>query len=461
MDKTFDVIVIGSGAAGLSAAYGAASQGARVALIERSHYLGGECPNTACIPTQTLLRVAKIYSLLQHADQFGLEAGSATFNYQKISAHKDHIVAQTAGRQLTASTLATAGITLIHGAAQFVDIHTIMVGNERYTGRQFVIATGSRPQILPIEGLADTPYLTHEGMLVLKAVPRSLVILGGGPIGVEFAQLMAIFGSDVTLLEYCEELLPQEDSDAAALIAAQLRGFGVTVVTGFKAEQISGNTTEVTVRGQHGKVTQAYSASQLLVATGMVPNIDSLNLDRIGVAADHAGITTDDQLRTTVPHIWAVGDVTCHPRFTHTAHYEGTIVAHNLMHQDKRSLDLRVIPHALATVPEIACVGATEAKLKQAARQFVIGRAQIETLGRALVDQEQTGFVKLIADAVTGQILGCTIAAPHAAEMIHEVAVAMKCAMPVQKLIELIHAYPTYAEAVAIAAADAAAQLES
>lgn len=459
METSFDVIVIGSGAAGLSAAYGAASQGATVALAERSQYLGGECPNSACIPTQALLRVAKVYSLLQHADQFGLEVGSTTFNYQQIAAHKDHIVAQTAGRNLTASKLADAGITLIRGEARFADIHTLIINGTRYTGRQFVIATGSRPQILPIEGLSQTPYLTYRDMLALKAVPESLVILGGGPVGAEFAQLMAIFGCDVTLLEHCPQLLPQEDVEAAALIEQQLRGFGVDVHTNFSAEHISGGPNTITVRGKSKNTPMSFNAASLLVATGTLPNIDSLNLDRIGVTADHSGIATDDTLRTTVPHIWAVGDVTRLPHFTHTAHYEGSIVAHNLTHQEKRRIDLRIIPRALATIPDIASVGKTEAELTQARRPILVGRAQIETLGRALIDQEQTGFVKLLADASTGQIMGCTIASPHAAEMIHEVAVAMKAALPVQQLVELVHAYPTYAEAIAIAAADAASQL--
>ncbi len=461
MEQSFDVIVIGGGAAGLAAARGAAAEGARVALVERDRHLGGECPNTACVPTQALLRVARIHSLAAHADQFGLGAYDAPVDYRKVKAYKDHVVAQTAARHMTADTLRGEGVTLVHGAASFVDIHTLEVGTVRLAGRQFVIATGSRCQAPPVDGLATTPFLTHREMLELDHVPDSLLVLGGGPVGVEFAQLMATFGCDVTVLEYGPQLLGHEDEDVAALIRSQLEGFGVTVRTGFKATAARGTTDAVTVTGEGGDGKRAYTATKLLVAAGMAPNVEGLELERIGVAIEKGGITTDQHLRTSVPHIWAVGDVTTLPRFTSTAHYEGMIVAHNLTHPQKRSVDLRVLPRALATDPEIAAVGSTEAELRAAGRAIAVGRADIATLGRALIDQAPAGFVKLVADQQTGKILGCAIASPHAGELIHEVALAMKLGAPVHAIPELVHAFPSYAEAVAVAAADAASQCDA
>ena len=458
-DTAYDVIVIGAGAAGLASAYGAAANGARVALVERDRWLGGECPNSACVPTQTLLRVARVHSLMAHADQFGLANADGPIAYRRIKAHKDHVVAQTAARHTTADDLAKAGIILIRGQASFRDIHTLQVADRTLTGRQFVIATGSHCVAPPIEGLKQTPFLTHREMLDLDAVPDSLVVLGGGPVGVEFAQLMAVFGCDVTVLEYGPHILGQEDEDIAALIHKQLEGFGVTIRTGFCATKVRGTQGSITVEGTVGQEPQTHTGSLLLAATGMAPNIDGLHLETIGVAIEKGGITTDEHLRTSVPHIWAVGDVTTLPRFTSTAHYEGGIVAHNVTHQDKRSVDLRVLPRALACEPEIASVGATEAKLRQAGRGIVVGRADVATLGRALIDQAPVGFVKVMADSATGQILGAAIASPHASELIHELALAMKLQAPVTAIPELIHTFPSYAEAVALACADAARQL--
>ncbi|MEK7183984.1 MAG: NAD(P)/FAD-dependent oxidoreductase [Patescibacteria group bacterium] len=460
MDSAFDVIVIGSGAAGLSAALGTAQQGASVALVERSTYLGGECPNSACVPTQTLLRAAKTYHLLQHADQLGLPMPTDKAQYRQIKSFKDAIVAQTGGRHLTAARLKEQGVELIRGEAHFADLHTLVVDNKRHTGRQFVIATGSRPCPPARIGLEHVPYLTHREAIELTTLPSSLIILGGGPIGVEFAVLFAIFGVDVTLAEYGKRILPNEDAELSEFIAKELTGFGITVLTDYCAEQVTSHgQSGITMSGRCRGQRRVINSEQLLVACGSTPNVEALGIDRLGVVLTDDGIQTDDYLRTTVPHIWAVGDVTRHPHYTHTAHYEGSLVAHNLTQQTKRALDLRVVPRALATFTDIASVGKTEEELTKQQRPYIVGRADVALLGRSLIDQTSAGFIKLLVDPDTGHVLGASIAAPQSHELIHEIAVAMKAQLHIDVLATLLHAYPTYAEGIAVAASDAGNQL--
>lgn len=458
MSDAFDVVVIGSGAAGLSAATGAAQLGASVALVERSSYLGGECPNTACVPTQALLRAAKTYHLLTHADQLGLPGTTGPVQYRQLKAFKDAIVQQTAGRHLTAARLKEQGVTLVPGDAHFIDHHTLGVGTTRIAGRQFIVATGASPCPPSGIGLEQTPYLTHREAIELTTAPESLLVLGGGPIGVEFAQLFAIFGVDVTVLEYGPYLLPNEDTALSQFIADELTGFGVTVLSNFHAEHTQGTTQGVQLRGTQAGRPHTLTAAQLLVACGARPNVTGLGLEALGVTVTPTGVQTDTYLRTTVPHIWAIGDVTTNPHYTHTAHYQGALVAHNCTQPDKRSLDLRVLPRALATFTDIASVGSTAQQLDAAHRPYVVGHADISSLGRALIDQTQAGFIKLLVDPSSGYILGGSMAVPQAHELIHEVALAMKAQVPVEVLASLLHAYPTYAEGIAVAAADAANQ---
>lgn len=458
MSTAYDVVVIGAGAAGLTAATEAARLGANVALVERSRYLGGECPNTACVPTQTLLRAAKTYHTLLHADQLGLPTISSRVQYRQLKAFKDSIVAQTAGRHLTAARLKEQGVTLHSGVARFTDHHTLAVGNERIASRQFVIATGTSPCPPSGLGLEQVSYLTHREAIELTEAPSSLFILGGGPIGVEFAQFFAIFGVDVTLVEYGPRLLPNEDGELSSFVLNELKGFGITVLTDFHAEQITAGTEGVEVRGtQHGQRRTA-AAQQLLIACGNRPNIEKLGLDALGVRVTDNGIQTDQYLRTTAPHVWAIGDVTSNPHYTHTAHYQGSLVAQNVTQANKQILDFRVVPRALATFTDIASVGKTEQQLLEANRPVVVGRSDISQLGRALIDQTQAGYIKILCDPTSGQILGASMAVPQAHELIHEIAAIMKAKAPVETLASLLHAYPTYAEGIAVAAADAAYQ---
>ncbi|MBI4185699.1 FAD-dependent oxidoreductase [Candidatus Berkelbacteria bacterium] len=451
----FDVVVIGSGAAGLAAARGAARLNQRVALVERDLHLGGDCPNYACIPTKTLLAAAKLFVQAEHADEVGIHLGDLRLDYAELKRAKDHVVSHTGARQLTAASLAQDGITLVRGPATLLDAHTVGVADHRLAARQIVVATGSRTQVPSIRGLDRVPYLTSQTALDLTVQPHSLIILGAGPVGVEFAQLFSSFGTDVTLISDGNRILPRDEPETATAVATSLSSYGARIVTDFHTESVSTSEAGVRLSGKSRTAAETIDAQHLLVATGQTPNLTDLGLETVGVETTDQGIVVDDELRTTVPHIWAAGDVIAAYRFTHAAHTMGVIVGHNLTQSTKRSIDFRVLPRVVFTHLELASVGQTEAELRNQNRSIVVGAASIGTLGRALTDGEPDGLVKLVADRQTGQILGASIAAPRAGEMIHELALAMHVRATVHDLASLIHAFPTYSEAIAVAAAAA------
>lgn len=460
MDQsTFDVIVIGAGSAGLAAAEGVAAAGKRVAIVERDRYLGGECPNYGCIPTKSLLRAAKVYSLLSRADEFGLSIERGELQYQLVAAYKDHTVQHTGGRNLTAATLAERGVTLITGPARFVNRHSLRVGKQLISGRQFIIATGSSTAVPALSGLSDVPYLTVHTAINLKQLPQSIIIIGGGPIGVEYATIWNAFGADVTLVEAADRILPHEDEEAGRFIAQCLEERGVTILTNFQTESVKKSGNGISVTGEHDHQSHTLSGEQLMLATGMAPNVEGLNLDLVGVQVEKNGIVTDEHFRTTAAHIWAAGDVTSIARYTPIAHASGRLVAHNMTNPKRETLDLSVVPRCVYLFPELAAVGRTEQELKDIDHAYVVGRASIGSLGRALTDSEHSGFVKLLVDPETGHLLGATIVAERAGEMIHEPALAMKAKLPIQTITGMIHAFPTYSEAILVAAAEAESQL--
>ncbi len=459
MERAFDVIVIGAGAAGLSAATSLARRGQQVALVERSQYLGGECPNYACVPTKALLHAAKTYAHVHAATKYGIELAGLSFRYHDVKTYKDRVVAETGGRNLTAEDLAQRGITLFRGTAKFSNTHSLNVDGQRLSGRQFVVATGTSTFIPPIEGLKNTPYLTSREAIDLTECPESLIILGGGPVGVEFATIFSHFGSDVTLLEHNNTILHREEPETRSVIAGALKNAGVHIVTNFTAEQIRGDDEGIEVVGRSEQL-KTYQAANLLVATGTSPNVHTLNLAVTGAQVNRRGVQTDDHLRSSAAHIWACGDVSGHFLYTHTAHYEGLLVADNILGA-QRTLDLRVVPRGVFSSPELASVGESSMALEKRKRPFVVGLARVEDLSRSLTDDSGQGVVKILADPHHGTVLGGSVASPRAGEMIHELALAMRLGGSVNDLAEMLHAFPTYSEAVLVAASDAQSKLRS
>ena len=450
--QQFDLIVIGSGSAGEGAIDQAHRSKHSIAIVEKDK-VGGDCPNYACMPTKALLRSAKIYSLLKRADAFGLSPRVIEFDWSRIMARKEQIVRST-GEAATKRRYRQEGIALFNGTAAFEDEHHIRVDGQVLYGDKIMIATGSKPVRPALTGMNEAQPITSVEAISLPKLPASLIILGGGPVGCEFAQLFSTFEVRVTLLQKAPTLLPREEPDLSQIIQQALEANGVTVVTQFEIQRLDRESHGKTVHGLiHGQARE-FHAEEILLATGREPQTAELNLAATGVQLVNGRVQINEYLQTACPHIYAGGDVTGPFQFTHFAQYQGTLAGLNMFSGEPRQADYRVVPRVTFTEPEIASVGLTEKQARQAGHRVISGKIELRSVGKALVDSEDLGMVKLVADAASEEILGGHIVAPAAGEMIHELVAGMKSRASIGALAEAIHAYPTFAEGIKLAASD-------
>lgn len=461
--KNFDVVIVGSGAAGFSAAEAARNLGVSVCLIEKDKF-GGECPNYACIPSKALLKTAKVFRSAKQAREYGVTCKGIGVDFEEIVKYRQKVVSTITGGgkhgdryEKIAQQL---NLTLLPGQASFIDEHTVKVNDTLIKGQSIIIATGTVDFIPPINGLDQAHYLGWKEVLQVKRQPKSLAIVGGGPVGSEIATFFGTLGTRVLLFESASTILFHEDEEISELAHRLMKTSNVEVFGGAKVMEIidaRGGVYGLKVE-QNGSV-QTHAVEQLVITSGKRSNIEGLNIESTGVTLDDRDtIKTDAEQRTNIRHIFAAGDVDGGLRFTHTAHHEGTVAGYNAALQAsgrraaKMKSDLRVVPRVTFVEPEVASVGATGQELKSKMGQLLIGRAAIANLGRAVTDNQKQGLVKIIAHPKTRKILGGHIMGPNAGEMIHEVALAMHLNTTVDKLGSLIHAFPTYSEAIVVAA---------
>lgn len=449
----YDLIVIGSGAGGSVAAHIANKAGKSVAIIEALR-IGGECPNVGCVPTKALLQAAEIYEAAKHSSRFGLRANTIGYNYPSIKAWKDLAVKRT-GTYLGEEIYTSEGINLIKGNAHFIDNHTISVGKARFTAQNFVIATGATLLIPPIEGLEKTGYITFEGAINLTRPPRSLAVIGGGAIGCEFSQLFAIFGAKVHIIDVAPQLLGREDSDAGEFLKKRFKNqYSISAHLETMVEKVEkiGTKKRVILKTKSGKTSQI-TVDEILLATGKRAAVD-IGLENAGVNYDGGSIAVNQHMQTSTPHIYAAGDCVGPYQFTHMATYQSRIAAHNILHPRKKlSADYHAVPRCIFTNPEIASVGRTEQELQAKKISYKKAQVSITAIGRANTSDVNEGFVKVLANAKTGVLLGACIASPHGGEMIHELALAIQNNMKAEQVANTIHAFPTWSEAVRVACA--------
>ena len=408
-------MVIGGGTAGLVCAAGAAGLGARVALVERSR-LGGDCLNTGCVPSKALIRSARVVGTARAGASVGVAADTRV-DFPAVMARLRARRADIAPHD-SAARLTSLGVDVFFGDAAFADPRTVSVGGAALRFRRAVIATGSRPAVPPIHGLADTPFLTSETLFDLTVRPGSLVVLGGGPIGCEMAQAFARLGSQVTLFEGAPQLLPHEDGDAASIVTAALASDGVDVRVSTRVTSVSRSAEGHRIEFDGGAIV----SDAVLVATGRAPNTDGLGLDAAAVAHDAEGVRVGPTLRTTNPRIYAAGDVASRFKFTHAADALARIVIQNALFFGRKRADRVVIPWCTFTDPEVAHVGMNSAEAST--QQALTITVPLGDVDRAIVDDETAGFVRVHHRA--GRILGATIVAPSAGEMIGTIAYAMR-----------------------------------
>ncbi|MCA9349124.1 NAD(P)/FAD-dependent oxidoreductase [Candidatus Saccharibacteria bacterium] len=443
----YDLIVIGSGAGGGVAANLSARIGKKVAVIEAGK-VGGECPNYGCTPTKALLTAAEAYTGAKEASRFGIRTHNLNFDYASVKAWKDKAVYNT-GTHDGAQAFTRAGIELIKGHAHFLNKWTVSIGHKRLTARKFLIASGTYNLIPPIEGLKQTGYITYREAIELERPPKSLLIIGGGAIGVEFGEIFNTFGTRTVVAELAPRLLVKEDQEAGMLLERTMTEKGIEVHTGTKVIKVTGKPgrKEATLE-KEGKISKII-VEEILLATGKAAMTD-IGLENAGVAYERGGIIVDQYMQTTAKHIYAAGDVVGPYMFTHMASYQSRIAGHNMWRRSRVRAKYHAVPRCVFTSPEIASAGYTETELIQKKIDYQRAAIPISIIGRSNTSGQDTGFVKVLA-SYSGVLLGATIVAPRAGEMIHELTLAIHKGLRASDIDETIHAFPTWSEAVRIA----------
>jgi pyruvate/2-oxoglutarate dehydrogenase complex dihydrolipoamide dehydrogenase (E3) component len=444
----YHLVVIGGGTAGLVSAMGAAGLGARVALIERD-LLGGDCLVTGCVPSKAVLRSARAAAEARQAQSVGVRVSGVEVDFAAVMRRMRERRADISPHD-SAARLRAAGVDVYFGDARFTSASTVDVGGRALPFARAVIATGGRPAVPPIPGLSETPFLTSETVFALDLLPQRLAVIGAGPIGCELAQAFARLGADVTVIDQARQVLPQEDADAASVVAGRLAAEQVRLELGAGVAGVRTEAGRVVVRLDRDA--REVVCDRLLVATGRTPNLDALDLAAAGVAADKDGVTVDDHLRTTNPRIFAAGDICSRFKFTHAADAMARVVIQNALFFGRARASALVIPWCTYTDPEVAHVGQYADEARQRGHQVETVTVRLDEIDRAVVDEERDGFVRVHHER--GRLLGCTVVASRAGDMIALPADALRRRATLDDLGATITPYPTASNAFR-AAADA------
>jgi pyruvate/2-oxoglutarate dehydrogenase complex dihydrolipoamide dehydrogenase (E3) component len=435
----YDLTILGGGSGGLTAARLAASLGARTLLIEKER-LGGECLHSGCVPSKSLIHVARLLTQARQAQRF--VKGPISFEPQmpQVAAYIQEVIKQVQ----TSEQQAVEGVTLRFGDAAFQSSNTLSLNGERIRSRTFLIATGSQPALPAISGLEEAEYLTNETVFDLTALPSSLAVIGGGPVGVEIGQALARLGARVTIIQRAARLLPREDPDVSVAIADALQADGITIYTQAAVTEVSQRDELKILTMRQGQQERQVEAEAILLAVGRRPNVARLNLAAAGVACNERGIVVNEFLRTSAPSIFAVGDVIEGAHFSHVAAYQASTAVRNaLLPFSQKRADAQIIPWCTFTDPEAARVGLTSAEAEQRYRQVRVVTFPYAEIDRARTDQESRGFLKLILAGKREQIVGAHVVGTQAGELLGELTLAMQQRLPLSALRNTIHTYPT------------------
>ncbi|MCC9642888.1 mercuric reductase [Rhodopirellula sp. JC740] len=449
-DRPYHLVVIGAGTAGLVTAAGAAGLGARVALIERD-LMGGDCLNVGCVPSKALISAARVASQLRHSNRFHIEhTGEVKVDFAQVMRRMRKLRAKIS-RNDSAERFRELGVDVYFGQASFVDDQTLKVGETQIPFKRAVIATGARAAAPSISGLDQVDYLTNESLFSLTELPKRLGVIGAGPIGCEMAQAFAQLGAEVLLIESGKGILSKEDRDAAEIVRESMLADGVRLLSSAKGLTVrNDNGIRISLDADGTHVDEPLD--QLLVAAGRAPNVEHLCLDEVGVRYDRNGIQVNDQLRTANPNIFAAGDVCSRYQFTHVADFHARIVIQNALFAvgplgQKKVSDL-IVPWATYTTPEVAHVGLHEHEAEADGTKVDVFVQRFDEVDRAILEGEENGFVKVLTEKGTDKILGATIVAGNAGDMISEITLAMNNGIGLGTIASSIHPYPTQAEAI-------------
>ncbi len=445
-----DALILGAGQAGKPLALALANAGWKTVIVEREH-VGGTCINVGCTPTKTMVASARVAYLARRAPDYGVNAGPVTVDLARVVGRKRGIVERFRNYG-TQRLQKTENVELVFGAASFVDARTIEVklrdgAQRRFTAPKIVINTGARPSQPPIAGLTDVPALDSTSIMELSELPRHLIVLGGGFIGLEFAQMFRRFGAEVTVLEGAPRLALREDPDVGEALREVLAEDGLRIECDAKVERVDGGAGNIAVHFRRDGNVQTVRGSHLLVAVGRWPNTEDLGLAAAGIAVDRGGyVTVDDTLQTSSAGIFAVGDVKGGPTFTHISYDDFRILRDRWLANVDARLGDRLVPNTVFTDPQLAGVGLNETAARERGLDFRVARIGMNGVARALEMDESRGFIKVIVDAKTDQILGCTVFGIEGGEIMAMLQIAMMGKLPYTALKEAIFAHPTLAE---------------
>jgi pyruvate/2-oxoglutarate dehydrogenase complex dihydrolipoamide dehydrogenase (E3) component len=446
--ERYNVVVLGAGSGGLTVAAGCAMLGARVALLEK-HRMGGDCLNYGCVPSKAFLKASRVAHAVRTAGTYGISASLAPT--QDLEAVMDYV--RTAQANVaphdSVERFTGFGVEVHLAAGRLRSAHEVVLGNDETTiwGRHIVLATGSRPFVPDLPGLKEAGYLTNETVFDMGRLPSRLLVIGGGPIGVELGQAFARLGSAVIIVSGSEHILPREDTDVAAVLAARLRREGVTILDRARAVSVErhaqGKSVTIGLPGGEDRI----DVDEILVAAGRRANVEDLGLADVGIEFDSRRVHVDRRCRTGLPSVWAVGDVAGPYQFTHWAGYQARIVIRNVLFPGAWRYDDAAVPWTTFTEPEVARLGLSEDDARRKNLAYDVHRVPFDENDRALCEAEPEGFVKVLTRRGGGRILGAAVVHEHAGEILHELVLAQKYGLSLAKLSAPIHVYPTLAEA--------------
>lgn len=444
-NRAYDAIVIGSGQAGNPLAHRIADRGWRVALIEREH-LGGSCINYGCTPTKAMLASAQVAYEARRGAVLGIGVGDVRVDLPAIVARKNQLVAQwRSGQERHAAS--RPGITLIRGAARLTGADSVVVNGATLRATHIFVNVGTSPRIPDIPGLGGVPHLTNRTILDLTELPRHLVVLGGGYVGLEFGQMFRRFGSRVSIIQRSAQIVPREDDDVSRELRAALEAEGIEILTATEAKRVERTPTGVRIATRSAEgAARDIDASHLLVSVGRSPNTADLGLDAAGVAAERGWICVNERLETNVPGIYALGDVTGGPAFTHISYNDFQIVLHNLLYDDKHTTAGRIVPYALFTDPELGRVGMTEREARASGRPVLVGSIPMGRVARAIERGDTRGLMKVVVDAETEQVLGAAILGHGGGDIVQTLMALMMTGASWKTFHQAVFIHPTMTE---------------
>jgi pyruvate/2-oxoglutarate dehydrogenase complex dihydrolipoamide dehydrogenase (E3) component len=447
MKHSFDAIVVGAGQSGPFLAVRLAESGRKVAMVERK-FFGGTCVNTGCTPTKAMVASAHAAHLARRSSDFGVHVGSVRVDLREVRQRTDKIVLQSRNGQ-EKWLRGTANCTVFMGTASFASPHVVRVGDDTLAAPQIFLNVGARPTIPSLRGVDAVPFLTSSTILQLEDLPSHLIVVGGGYVGLEFAQMFRRFGSEVTVVDRNPRLAAHEDADASNVIGEIFAGEGIGIRTGANCIHLEKSGAGIMAGVECDEGAPHVTGSHVLLAVGRTPNTSDLNPAAAGVAVDERGfITVDDQLRTSAEGIFAIGDCNGWGAFTHTSYNDYEIVADNLLTGASRRVSDRIQAHALYVDPPLAQVGMTEDEVRGSGHAALIGKRPMTRVSRAIEKGETFGFMKILVDAASRQILGATLFGTGADEAIHCILTAMYARLPADRLARSMHVHPTVAELI-------------